>query len=138
MRLRELTPAEQADIARRKDAVREALAKVEAPWNPGAVAVDEAPFLDDWSTHPYPGSGRTCLRGFCYGHPVLGDTIVTTSPVEHQGPGWAITKSRLYVLGTENRVHKRDRILAGRRGRFRPAQGTVAAPADVAVDEVKP
>jgi hypothetical protein len=137
MRLRELTPSEKADIDRRRATVREALAGIAAPWNPGAAAVDEAPFLDDWSTHPQPG-GRTSLRGFCYGHPVLGDTIVTTSEIEQQGPGYAVTRNTLYVLGTENRDHKRDRILAGRRGRFRPTQGTVASPAEDVVDEVKP
>jgi len=38
------------------------------------------------------------LRGFAAGHPEIGNRPVMTSPVIVQGPGWARTSSRLYIL----------------------------------------
>ncbi|GBU19667.1 MULTISPECIES: hypothetical protein [unclassified Methylobacterium] len=107
MRLRDLTPDELASIADRRARVRDLL---------GDLA-DGAPFLDAWETVRYPGTDRTALRGLCWGHPVHGDTIVTTSVLVARGPGYAVTESgRAYVLG-EPHVHvPPPAILSGRRG----------------------
>lgn len=125
MRLRDLTETERRGIDARREAVRAALADVDAPWKPTAAAIDAAPFLDDWDVRPYPGTDRPCLEGLCWGHPVHGDRIVTTSIVVHRGEGFAVVESgRTYLLGKSRPEPEArlNRILAGRRGAGRPAQ----------------
>lgn len=110
MRLRDLTPDELTTVEARRVRVRELL---------GDLA-DSAPFLDAWEAVRYPGSDRTALRGLCWGHPVHGDTVVTTSVLVARGPGYAVTESgRVYVLG-EPHVPP-PAILSGRRGHGLPA-----------------
>lgn len=105
MRLRDLTPDELAKVDARRARVRDLL---------GDLA-DAAPFLDAWETVRYPGSDRTALSGLCWGHPVHGDTLVTTSVLVARGPGYAVTESgRVYVLG--DRHVQPPAILSGRRG----------------------
>lgn len=125
VRLRDLTSRELADVAGRRARVREALSGLDAPWVPDPAAVGAAPFLDLWEARSYPGTDRPCLRGLCWGHPVLGDTAVTTSVIVHRGPGWIVTEGsdRLYVLGREDRRVRPSRVLSGRRGAFRPLPG---------------
>lgn len=121
MRLRDLTPDELAAVDARRAAVREALAEAARPGLPDPAAVDAAPFLDEWEPVPYPGSDRPCLRGLVWGHPVHGDSPVTTSVLVARGPGWAVTESgRLYVLGERHVPRPPSSILAGRRGPGRP------------------
>lgn len=116
MRLRDLTSVERALIEARRDRVRAALARAELPVPPTAAEVDAAPFLDDYFERFYPGTRETCLHGRCWGHPVLGDTIVTTSIVVHRGEGWAITESgRVYLLGREDPEHRLRKALSGGR-----------------------
>lgn len=121
MRLRDLTSVERALIEGRRDRVRAALAKAELPWPPTADEIDRAPFLDEWSERFYPGTHDLCLQGLCWGHPVLGSMLVTTSVVVHRGEGWAITESgRLYILGRPDPEQRNSKILSGPRGRYRP------------------
>ncbi|MGU3284686.1 hypothetical protein [Methylobacterium mesophilicum] len=116
----------------------EVLENLRADWNPGAAAVAAAPYLDRWETSRYPGTDRPCLVGTVYGHPVAGDAFLTTSVIRHQGNGFAITESsgRLYVLGREDRQHKRARILSGPRGAFRPAQAAPPSPSEDTHDDL--
>ena len=110
MRLRDLTPDEIATVDARRARVREALGD----------AADAAPFLDAWEPVTYPGTDRISLRGLCWGHPVHGDTVVTTSVLVARGPGWAATESgRVYVLG--DRHAPPSAISYGRRGAGRLA-----------------
>lgn len=110
MRLRDLTPDELAAVADRRARVREVLGD----------AADDAPFLDAWETVAYPGGDRIALRGLCWGHPLHGDTHVTTSVLVARGPGWAATESgRIYVLG--DRHVPPSAIFYGRRGAGRLA-----------------
>ncbi len=105
MRLRDLTPDELTAVDARRARVREALGE----------AADGAPFLDEWETVIYPGTDRISLRGLCWGHPVHGDSVVTTSVLTARGPGWAATESgRVYVLG--DRHVPPTAIFYGRRG----------------------
>ncbi|MEG9500341.1 MAG: hypothetical protein MIN69_00455 [Methylorubrum extorquens] len=115
MRVRPLTPDELAEIERLRAAARATLARIRAGWAPGEAALAEAPFLDEWDERPHPQDGKPCLTGSCYGHPRLGDAWICTSPVLHRGAGWALTASRLYILGRP----RPDRVIAGRRGRGR-------------------
>lgn len=138
MRPRELRPDEMAEMAIRRARLREVLQDLREPWNPGAAAVAAAPYLDRWETARYPGTDRPCLRGIVYGHPVAGDAFLTTSVIRHQGNGFVITEGsgRLYVLGREDRAHKRARILSGRRGAFRPPQATPPTTSDDGYDDL--
>lgn len=120
MRLRDLTSVEKALIEARRDRVRAALARAELPWPPTQAEVDAAPYIDEWIERYYPGTRDICLQGFCWGHPFLGDTIVTTSVVVHRGEGWAITESgRVYLLGLEDPENRRRKALSGARGLYR-------------------
>ncbi|KQP62167.1 hypothetical protein [Methylobacterium sp. Leaf112] len=116
MRLRDLTPTETAAVEARRDAVREALERIDAPWTPTADMIDKAPFLDDFEAR---GDG---LHGLCWGHPVQGDVFITTTPIVQSGDGWALTQNTLYILGgARPKAQERlDKILSGRRGRGRP------------------
>ncbi|GJD45839.1 hypothetical protein AFCDBAGC_3716 [Methylobacterium cerastii] len=138
MRPREMRPDELVEMALRRARLREVVENLQADWNPGADAVAAAPYLDRWETSRYPGTDRPCLKGTVYGHPVAGDAFLTTSVIRHQGNGFAITESsgRLYVLGRENRQHKRTRILSGRRGAFRPAQAAPPSPSEDTHDDL--
>lgn len=121
MRLRDLTSVEKALIEARRDRVRAALAKAELPWPPTQAEIDAAPFLDEWIERYYPGTSELCLHGLCWGHPVLGSTLVTTSVVVHRGKGWAVTESgRVYILGQPDPEHRQSKALSGPRGRYRP------------------
>lgn len=138
MRLKTLSPFELQALERRREKVRETLAKIDAGWVPGEAALAGAPFLDDWKEVRYPGTGQPCLQGNCWGHPVLGDRWVTTSHVLHRGEGFAVTENTVYILGRERTASndaRLDRILSGRRGR-----GREACPEPIAddVSEVKP
>lgn len=131
MRLRELTDAERAELDRRRAEARATLARIEAGWVPGEAALADAPFLDDFSERRYPGSTLRCLEGFCWGHPVLGDTIVRTSPILHRGPTWALTENRLYILGREHVETPEERgnsVRAGRRGPGRLPMAVLVVP----------
>lgn len=120
MRLRDLTPDELTAVDTRRARVREALGE----------AADGAPFLDEWETVAYPGGDRIALRGLCWGHPVHGDTVVTTSVLVARGPGWAATESgRVYVLG--DRHVSPSAIFYGRRG----AGLSVYVPSSLSQDE---
>jgi hypothetical protein len=106
MRLRNLTPDEHGDVAvlrRRLQATH------------GSEAAT-APFMTEWLTVPAAGGGVR-LHGLCWGHPGLGDTVVTTTPVVEMTEAYARTSSgRLYLLGPEDRDHSRKRRLQGNRG----------------------
>ncbi|TXM65393.1 hypothetical protein FV226_25170, partial [Methylobacterium sp. WL12] len=107
MRLRDLTPAERRAVEERREAVRAALAGVDPAWRPDAAAIDGAPFLDDWSVKLYPGTDRPCLEGLCWHHPIHGSTILKTSIIVQQGPGYVIVESgRVYLLGTPSPAPK--------------------------------
>lgn len=140
MRLRDLTTAELADVAARRERVREALAGRTEAWVPTAEAIAAAPFLDDWELRAYPGTSRPCLRGLCWGHPGYGDTVVNTSIIAFCGPGWVITEGcgRLYVLGREGRPAERPRITFGRRGVPPRAPPPRPAPAADIYDDLPP
>lgn len=119
MRLRDLTPAERRDVEQRRDAVREDLAGINAPWVPDEAAIAAAPFMDDYEPR------RGGLFGLCWGHPAHGNDFVTSTPVVHQGAGWALTESgQLYVLGSPRpgQEERLNRVLSGRRGSGRPPQ----------------
>ena len=119
MRLRDLTPAERRDLEQRRAAVREALAGVDAPWVPDEAAIAAAPFMTDYEPR------RGGLFGMTWGHPAHGNAFVTSMPVVHQGPGWAITESgRLYLLGSPRpgKDQRLNRALWGRRGSGRLPQ----------------
>lgn len=106
MRLRDLSPDELANVAVLRHRLRA---------SHGAEAAS-APFLTEWSTRPVPGGGLR-LHGLCWGHPGLGDTLVTTSAVVELSEAHARTESgRLYLLGPEDRDHRRRRALTGQRG----------------------
>ncbi|GJD42256.1 hypothetical protein AFCDBAGC_0091 [Methylobacterium cerastii] len=122
MRLRDLTPAERRAVEERRAEVRAALAGVDPAWRPDAAAIDEAPFLDDWSVRNYPGTDRPCIDAYCWGHPLHGDTILKTSVIVQQGPGYAIVESgKVYLLGSPSpEPEARSAILSGRRGKGRP------------------
>ena len=106
MRLRDLSPDELADVAVLRQRLRA---------THGAEAAT-APFMSEWSTRPVPGGGLR-LHGLCWGHQALGDTVVTTTPVTEMSEGHARTASgRLYLLGPEDRDHRRRRALQGQRG----------------------
>ena len=99
MRLRDLSPDELADVAVLRHRLRA---------THGAEAAT-APFLTEWETRPLPGGGLR-LHGLCWGHPGLGDTLVTTSAVVELSESHARTASgRLYLLGPEDRDHRRRR-----------------------------
>lgn len=138
MRLRELRPDELVEVELRRARVRATLEELREPWNPGPAAVADAPYLDRWEVCAYPGTDKPCLKGLCYGHPRFGDTVVNTSAIVHCGPGWAITEGsgRLYVLGREDRQHKRARILSGRRGAFRPPMAVPSTPSTDTFDDL--
>lgn len=135
MRLRDLTDAERAELDRRRAEARATLARIEAGWAPGEAALADAPFLDDYEERPYPGTSVIALAGRCYGHPILGDRWVTTSPILHRGETWALTENRLYILGrqrTDTQEERLLKILSGRRGHGRamaPIAQTSGAPA---------
>jgi len=106
MRLRDLSPDELANVAVLRHRLRA---------SHGAEAAT-APFLTEWSTRPVPDGGVR-LHGLCWGHPGLGDTLVTTTPVIELSESHARTESgRLYLLGPEDRDHRRRRALTGQRG----------------------
>ncbi|NEU13927.1 hypothetical protein G3T14_17590 [Methylobacterium sp. BTF04] len=116
MRLRDLTPNERAAVEERRQAVREELARIDAPWKPTPEQVDAAPFLDDFEVR------HDGLFGLCWGHPWQGNVFLTTTPIVHSGEGWALSENTLFILGgarpaAEERL---DKVLSGRRGRGRP------------------
>lgn len=117
MRLRDLTPSETAAVEAQREAVREDLARIGAPWVPDADAIAAAPFMDDYEPR---GGG---LFGLCWGHAKYGNAFVTTSDITHRGDGWAISQTKLYLLGAPRPApaDRLDRILSGRRGAGRPA-----------------
>ncbi|MCJ2007027.1 DUF6634 family protein [Methylobacterium sp. J-092] len=124
MRLKVLNSFERNALERRRAKVRETLSKIEAGWVPGEAALAEAPFLDDWLTRTYPGTDLPNLVGNCWGHPTLGDRWIRTSPILHQGDGYAVTENTVYILGREctaSNEARLDKILSGRRGRGREA-----------------
>lgn len=123
MRLRDLTPKETRSVEARREAVRKALAGVDAPWKPTPEAIAAAPFLDEWERRPYPGRDGTCLEGLCWNHPIHGHQILKTSILVHQGEGFAVCESgRTYILGVPRPdPEARPAILSGRRGKGRPA-----------------
>lgn len=130
MRLRDLTPTETVAVEARRNAVREALSHLDAPWVPDAAAIAAAPFMDDYEER------RGGLFGLCWGHPLHGDTFVTTTPIVHHGDGWIVTESgQAYILGgaRPEKEERLDRVLSGRRGRGRPiVDSTAPAPEDEA------
>lgn len=138
MRPRELRPDELMEAELRRARLREVLQDLREPWNPGAAAVAAAPYLDRWETARHPWTGQPCLKGTVYGHPTHGDAFLTTSAILHQGNGFVITagSGRLYVLGREDRAHKRARILSGRRGAFRPARAAPPTTSDHGYDDL--
>ncbi|TXM65395.1 hypothetical protein [Methylobacterium sp. WL120] len=141
MRLRDLTPAERRAVEERRAEVRAALAGVDPAWRPDAAAIDEAPFLDDWSVRNYPGTDRPCIEALCWNHPVHGSTILKTSIVLQQGPGYAVCESaRVYLLGTPSPTpeERHARILDGRRGKGRPADAPAPDPEAVPGPGVRP
>ncbi|WP_267358509.1 MULTISPECIES: hypothetical protein [unclassified Methylobacterium] len=74
-----------------------------------------APLLTDWITRPHQGGGFR-LNGLCWGSTV-GDTIMTTSRIVEMTESYARTQTgSLYVLGREDREHKRERRMKGQRG----------------------
>jgi hypothetical protein len=77
------------------------LKKLASGWRPDATMLAEAPVIEDWYADLYPGTRNVCLVGKVTGHPVLGDQIVTTSPVMAIDPQyqWARTHNRFYRLG---------------------------------------
>lgn len=106
MRLRDLHADELAHV----ETLRQRLRASHGP------EASSAPFLTEWSTRPVPGGGVR-LHGLCWGHPGLGDTLVTTTPVVEMSEAHARTESgRLYLLGPEDRDHRRKRALRGQRG----------------------
>ncbi|MCJ2074470.1 hypothetical protein MKK68_02185 [Methylobacterium sp. E-016] len=102
MRLRDLTPSELTAVALRRDRVRAALSgRADAPTD---AEIDRAPYMRDWIERSYPGTDKPCLHGETWGHPILGNTFVTTSVIQERGPGWCRTYSgTLYILGSECR-----------------------------------
>ncbi|TXM72455.1 hypothetical protein FV226_12260 [Methylobacterium sp. WL12] len=124
MRLKVLNSFELQALERRRAKARETLAQIQAGWVPNEAALAEAPFLDDWSVRPYPGTDLPSLVGNCWGHPTLGNRWIGTSPIQHLGDGYAVTQKTLYILGREHTASNEarlDRILSGRRGRGREA-----------------
>ncbi|WP_375453477.1 hypothetical protein [uncultured Methylobacterium sp.] len=116
MRLRDLTAAETAAVEARRDAVREALSRIDAPWKPTPEQIDAAPFLDDFEVR------HDGLFGLCWGHPWQGNVFLTTTPIVHSGEGWALSENTLFILGgaRPEKEERLDRVLSGRRGRGRP------------------
>jgi len=114
MRLRDQTESELVAVALLRARLRRTLAGDER-----ADRIADAPYIEDWSTVNL-GGGKRGLRGLCWGHPVLGDVIMTTSAVVEMGEAHAVTESgRFYVVGREDREHRRKRALKGDRGPLR-------------------
>jgi hypothetical protein len=57
------------------------LKKLATGWTPDAEMLGKAPPIEDWYADLNPGSRNVCLVGKVTGHPLLGDKVVTTSPV---------------------------------------------------------
>ena len=77
------------------------LKKLASGWRPDAATLAAAPTIEDWYADHYPGTQDVCLVGKVTGHPVLGDQIITTSPMVAIDPQyqWARSHSRFYRLG---------------------------------------
>lgn len=109
MRLRDQTPSEAEATATLR-------ARLAERFGDEARA---APFIEGWELKRAAGGG-VALFGKVWDHPVHGHAFITTSPVVELGPDHARTASgRLYVLGREDRDHRRRRALTGNRGPVR-------------------
>jgi hypothetical protein len=88
------------DLVRLKALIAD-LKKLATGWTPDATMLAEAPIIEDWYADIYPGTRNVCLVGKVTGHPVLGNKVVTTSPVVAIDPQyqWARTHNRFYRLG---------------------------------------
>jgi hypothetical protein len=91
------------------------LKRLASGWRPDATMLAEAPVIEDWYADHYPGTRNVCLVGKVTGHPVLGDQIVTTSPVVAIDPQyqWARSHSRFYRLGKRAQFRVLDTDSAG-------------------------
>lgn len=83
---------------------------------PSEADLAAAPRLDLWRPLLSP-SGVPILGGHVTGHPLLGETTITTSPLIalDADVGWARTLSRWYALGTP--AARAESALAARLGR---------------------
>lgn len=79
----------------------EALAADHARYTPSPDELAAAPLITNYTISPTELGGRYRLEGTVQGHPVVGDTLVGTSPIMAMDPlmMWARTRSRYYRLG---------------------------------------
>jgi Family of unknown function (DUF6634) len=92
------------------------LKRLASGWRPDATMLAKAPVIEDWYADHYPDTRDVCLVGKVTGHPILGDKIVTTSPVMAIDPQyqWARTHNRFYRLGKRAQFRVIDTDSPGR------------------------
>lgn len=77
------------------------LRRLEEGWLPSDADLRDAVILEDWMIGRDPLTGQTVFWGRSIGHPILGDRLITTSPLIWVSEDRTIarTLSRWYRLG---------------------------------------
>jgi len=77
------------------------LRRLEEGWMPSGADLHHAVILEDWIIAGDPVTGQTVFCGRSIGHPILGDRLITTSPLIWISEDRTIarTLSRWYRLG---------------------------------------
>lgn len=77
------------------------LGRLEEGWLPSQADLRDAVILEDWMIAGDPITGQTVFWGRSIGHPILGDRMITTSPLIWISEDRTIarTLSRWYRLG---------------------------------------
>ncbi len=77
------------------------LRRLEEGWMPSEADLRDAVILEEWTIGGDPLTGQTVFWGRSIGHPILGDRLITTSPLIWISEDRTIarTLSRWYRLG---------------------------------------
>ena len=89
------------ELVQKIRAAADDLRRLEEGWMPSQADLRDAVILEDWMIAGDPVTGQTVFLGRSIGHPILGDRLITTSPLVWISEDRTIarTLSRWYRLG---------------------------------------